>query len=151
MSKPNVKTSKLVIPIIYGYTTPEIRRHDGCTKIGDTERDAEARIGEQTNTSDVEYRIEWTENAVFSGTIEIFRDHDFHKVLEACGIERLRSINTGELTEWFRIEPKKAEEMLQDFRHRRITVDSDEILPYTLRDEQRKAVEMTVEYRNNNP
>lgn len=151
MSKPNVKTSKLVIPIIYGYTTPEIRRHDGCTKIGDTERDAEARIGEQTNTSDVEYRIEWTENAVFSGTIEIFRDHDFHKVLEAYGIERLRSINTGELTEWFRIEPKKAEEMLQDFRHRRITVDTDEILPYTLRDEQRKAVEMTVEYRNNNP
>ena len=67
MSKPNVKTSKLVIPIIYGYTTPEIRRHDGCTKMGDTERDAEARIGEQTNTSDVEYRIEWTENAVFSG------------------------------------------------------------------------------------
>ena len=129
MSKPNVKTSKLVIPIIYGYTTPEIRRHDGCTKIGDTERDAEARIGEQTNTSDVEYRIEWTENAVFSGTIEIFRDHDFHKVLEAYGIERLRSINTGELTEWFRIEPKKAEEMLQDFRHRRITVDTDEILP----------------------
>ena len=151
MSKPNVKTSKLVIPIIYGYTTPEIRRHDGCTKIGDTERDAEARIGEQTNTSDVEYRIEWTENAVFSGTIEIFRDHDFHKVLEAYGIERLRSINTGELTEWFRIEPKKAEEMLQDFRHRRITVDTDEILPYTLRDEQRNAVEMTVDYRNNNP
>lgn len=151
MSKPNVKTSKLVIPIIYGYTTPEIRRHDGCTKIGDTERDAEVRIGEQANTPDVEYHIEWTENAVFSGTIEVFRDHDFHRVLEAYGIERLRSINTGELTEWFRIEPKKAEDMLQDFRHRRITVDVDEILPYTLRDEQRKAVKMTVEYRENNP
>lgn len=151
MSKPNVKTSKLVVPVIYGYTTPEIRRHDGCTKIGDTERDAEARIGEQTNTSDVEYHIEWTENAVFAGTMETFRDYDFHRALESCGIERLKSINTGELTEWFRIEPKKAEDMLQDFRHRRITVDADEILPYTLREEQRNAVEMTVNYRNNNP
>ena len=151
MSKPNVKTSKLVIPIIYAYTTPEIKRHDGCTKIGDTERDAEARIGEQTNTSDVEYHLEWTENAVFSGTIEIFRDHDFHKVLEAYGIERLRSVNTGELTEWFRIDPKKAEDMLQDFRHRRLTVDPDDISPYTLRDEQREAVEMTVDYWKNNP
>ena len=151
MSKPNVKTSKLVIPIIYGYTTPEIRRHDGCTKIGDTERDAEERIGEQANTLDAEFHIEWTENAIFSGTIETFRDHDFHKVLEAYGIERLRSINTGELTEWFRIDPKKAEDMLQDFRHRRITIDPDEILSYTLRDEQREAVEMTVAYRNSNP
>lgn len=151
MSKPNVKTSKLVVPVIYGYTTPEIRRHDGCTKIGDTERDAEARIGEQTNTSDVEYHIEWTENAVFAGTMETFRDYDFHRALESCGIERLKSVNTGELTEWFRIEPKKAEDMLQDFRHRRITVDADEILPYTLREEQRNAVEMTVNYRNNNP
>ena len=151
MSKPNIKTSKLVVPIIYGYTTPEIRRHDGCTKIGDTERDAEARIGEQTNTADVEYKLEWTENAIYAGTMETFRDYDFHKALEKNGIERLKNINTGELTEWFKIEPTKAEQMLQDFRHRRITVDSDEILPYLLRDEQRKAVEMTVEYRNNNP
>ncbi len=151
MGKPDVKTSKLVIPIIYAYTTPEIRRHDGCTKIGETERDADVRIGEQVNTPDVEYQLEWTENAVFSGTIEIFRDYDFHRALEAYGIERLRGINTGEPTEWFRIEPKRAEEMLQDFRHRRITVEPDDILPYTLRDEQRKAVEMTVEYRNNNP
>ncbi len=150
MSKPDLKTSKLVIPIIYGYTTPEIRRHDGCTKIGDTERDAEARIGEQTNTSDVEFRLEWTENAIFAGTIEVFRDYDFHRVLEAYGIERLRSINTGEWTEWFRISPQKAEEMLQDFRHRRITVDSDEIIPYTLRDEQKEAVEMTVSYKKHN-
>ncbi len=151
MSKPNVKTSKLVIPIIYAYTTPEISRHDGCTKIGETERDAEGRIGEQVNTADVEYHLEWTENAVFSGTIEVFHDHDFHKVLEAYGIERLRSVNTDELTEWFKVEPKRAESLLQDFRHRRITVDQDDIEPYVLRNEQKEAVEKTVEFKKENP
>ncbi len=151
MNKPNVKTSKPVIPIIYGYTTPEIRRHDGCTKIGETERDAESRIAEQTKTSDVEYQLEWTENAVFSGTIEVFHDHDFHKALEQYGIERLRNINTGEPTEWFRVEPKEAERLLQEFRHHRIVVDNDEIEPYVLRNEQKEAVDLTAIYRNSNP
>ena len=151
MDKPNIKTSKRVVPVIYAYTTPEIRRHDGCIKIGDTERDPLDRIKEQAKTVDADFDIKWTENACFAGTLETFRDYDFHKVLEANGIERLRNIKTGELTEWFRIDPEKAEKMLHDFRHRRITVDPDEIKSYTLRDEQWEAVDMTVKYRNSNP
>jgi len=151
MNKPNIKTSKMVIPIIYGYTTPEIRRHDGCTKIGDTERDAVQRIGEQANTVDVEYKLEWTENALYAGTMETFRDYDFHKALEQSGVERLRNINTNEPTEWFRIEPNDAFSKLTDFRHHRITIELDGIIPYVLRDEQKKAVDMTIEYKNAHP
>lgn len=151
MNKPNIKTAKAVIPIIYAYTTPEIRRHDGCTKIGDTERDADQRVGEQAITVDVEYKIEWVENAVYAGTMEMFRDYDFHKALEKEGIERLRSINTGELTEWFRITPDDAEKRLYDFRHKKITIDEESIIPYVLREEQADAVEKTLAYREANP
>ena len=33
MQRPNIKTAKNVTPMIYAYTTPEIARHDGWTKI----------------------------------------------------------------------------------------------------------------------
>lgn len=151
MNKPDIKTNKSVVPIIYGYTTPEIKRHNGCTKIGDTERDVDERVGEQANTVDVEYCVQWYENAIYAGTMEMFRDYDFHKALEQDGIERLPSVNTGEPTEWFRIEPKEAEKRLYDFRHKRITVDNDSIIPYALRDEQSEAVEKTKAYMEKNP
>lgn len=34
MSKLNIKTSKKVVPMCYAYTTPQIKDHDGWTKIG---------------------------------------------------------------------------------------------------------------------
>ena len=64
MKNPDIKTTKNVVPVIYAYTTPEIARHEGYTKIGDTERDTDERIGEQSNTVDVEYNLEWVETAI---------------------------------------------------------------------------------------
>ena len=40
----HVKTASQAIPQIYSYSTPEIKRHDGWTKIGYTERDVEERV-----------------------------------------------------------------------------------------------------------
>ena len=37
MNKPNVKSTKKVVPMIYAYTTPGISYHDGYIKIGYTE------------------------------------------------------------------------------------------------------------------
>ena len=34
-----IKTTDRVVPMIYAYTTPEIARHNGWTKIGYTEQD----------------------------------------------------------------------------------------------------------------
>lgn len=64
----------------YAYTTPQIKDHDGWTKIGFTEQDVDTRIRQQTQTADIEYKIEWKANAIYddgSGdifTIRIFTD-----------------------------------------------------------------------------
>ena len=39
MDKPNIQTTKQVVPMLYGYSTPEVVRHNGWTKIGYTEQD----------------------------------------------------------------------------------------------------------------
>lgn len=77
MTEAKISTTKEVIPVCYAYTTPELRKHDGWTKIGFTERDAEERIKEQVSTSDVDYKLEWANNAVYEGSNETFRDSDF--------------------------------------------------------------------------
>ena len=54
--KIDLQTAKQVVPMIYAYTTPEIERHNGWTKIGYTEQDVDERIAQQTRTADVAYR-----------------------------------------------------------------------------------------------
>lgn len=53
MSNPSIKTGRKVIPMIYAYSTPEIKRHEGWVKIGYTEQNVEARIKQQTHTADI--------------------------------------------------------------------------------------------------
>ena len=65
MPKINVKTTKRVVPMIYAYTTPEIARHNGWTKIGYTEQSVEKRLKQQAHTIDVIYHEEWKGNAVY--------------------------------------------------------------------------------------
>ena len=101
MAKLNIKTSKKVVPMCYAYTTPQIKDHDGWTKIGFTEQDVDTRIRQQTQTADIEYKIEWKANAIYDdGSGDIFHDTDFHGYLKKVGIER----KTG--TEWFHILPQ---------------------------------------------
>lgn len=85
MSSKMIKTIKEVIPVIYAYTTPEIARHDGYIKIGDTGRETGKRLDEQMLTSDVHYNLEWELNAIYEGTNETFRDKDFHAYMQKQG------------------------------------------------------------------
>ena len=142
MANIMIKTAKKVVPVIYCYTTPEISRHDGWCKIGYSEQESDARIGQQTHTADVKFNIEWTKNATFDdGSGEIFRDSDFHRYLVKNGIERMKG------TEWFRIEPKAAKRMLDDFRENRgILKQTTGVIPYRLRREQQEAVDHAVDY-----
>ena len=141
MTEAKISTTKEVIPVCYAYTTPELRKHDGWTKIGFTERDAEERIKEQVFTSDLEYKLEWANNAVYEGSNETFRDSDFHKYLVNLGFQR------KEGKEWFEIDPDLAELKFFKFRKTRGLVESDDKpAPYQLRNEQAEAVAMTVDY-----
>ena len=144
MNRPNINTTKSVVPMIYAYTTPEVKRHDGWTKIGYTEQDVDTRIKQQTHTADVEYNLEWKGNAVFDdGSGEMFTDKDFHAYLRKSGIEQ----EEGKNNEWFHVTGPVSRGMFYDFRaDRGILKSTQVVVPYKLRDEQKEAVSMTVEY-----
>ena len=91
MAAISIKTSKQIEPKCYAYTTPEIKRHDGWTKIGYTEQDdVKRRIQQQTQTADIKFNLEWAERAIYEdGSGDSFKDKDFHaylskKILKSC-------------------------------------------------------------------
>lgn len=136
MKAISLKTANHVVPMIYAYTTPEIIRHNGWTKIGYTEQIVEKRLNQQTHTADVEYHLEWKGNAIFDdGSGERFTDHDFHAYLRKLGIEGKKD------TEWFHITGPVSRGHFYDFRaNRGILKQLDAVIPYTLRAEQEDAV-----------
>ncbi len=142
MAKISISTTKEVVPMIYAYTTPEIKRHDGWVKIGYTEQDVEKRLEQQTHTADVLYKEEWRGNAVFDdGSGKRFHDSDFHAYLKKLGVERTPK------TEWFHIMPLQSQIEFYKFRaNRGILKTLEEIVPYNLRKEQDNAVTRTVDY-----
>ena len=142
MSNTNIKTKEVVTPTIYAYTTPEIARHNGWTKIGYTEQDVTTRIGQQTKTADVEYKLEWYLDAKYQHTNETFTDHDFHRYLSRNKINRKKD------TEWFEILPLPAKTMFYEFCENRGATKYDivESVPYKLRDEQEQAVSKAQKY-----
>ncbi|MGN0605053.1 MAG: DEAD/DEAH box helicase family protein [Oscillospiraceae bacterium] len=146
MQKPNINTSKNVTPMIYAYTTPEIARHNGWTKIGYTEQDVETRIKQQTHTADVKWNLEWKGNALFDdGSAERFTDKDFHAYLRKSGIEQ----ESGKNNEWFHITGQDSRIKFYDFRaNHGIMKSLSTVIPYELRKEQKEAVEQTIAYKN---
>ncbi len=144
MDRPNIQTTKQVVPMLYGYTTPEIARHDGWTKIGYTEQDVETRINQQTHTADIKWNLEWKGNATYDdGSGETFTDKDFHVYLRKSGIEQ----EAGKNNEWFHVTGPASKQMFRDFRENHGIMGTDEVvIPYKLRQEQVDAVSMTVDY-----
>lgn len=145
MVKPSIQTTKQVVPMIYGYSTPEVMRHNGWTKIGYTEQEVETRIKQQTHTADVKWNLEWKGNATFDdGSGEIFTDKDFHAYLRKSGVEQ----ETGKNNEWFHISGPDSKQMFRDFREDHgILKTTNAVIPYMLREEQQRAVTMTVNYQ----
>ena len=145
MNKPNIQTSKQVVPMLYGYSTPEVIRHNGWTKIGYTEQDVETRINQQTHTADIRWRLEWKGNATFDdGSGETFIDKDFHAYLRKSGIQQEK----GKNNEWFHVDGATSKQMFRDFREDHgVLKITDTVIPYKLREEQQSAVGMTVKYQ----
>ncbi len=141
-----VKTSRNVVPKIYAYTTPEIARHDGWTKIGYTEQDdVNKRISQQTHTADVIYKLEWSGNAFYEQSMESFTDKEFHAYLRKLKYEQKPD------TEWIHITPNESKYKFYDFRQNQgILEDITDPSPYKLRPEQEKAVIMTEKHYKEN-
>lgn len=135
-----VKSTRPALPQIYAYTTPEIRRHDGWTKIGYTEQDVNVRIVQQTHTADVIAKLEWHGNATYEDTGEVFHDTDFHTYLRHLGI------NDQPGTEWFEINPPNAKGRFHEFRENHGILDGLGASDYELRAEQEAAISKTLDY-----
>ena len=142
-SNPNIKTSKPVVPQIYCYIAPGIPYLEGWSKIGYTEQNVEKRIKQQTHTAAVQWKIEWNKNAIYEGTGKPFTDLPFHAYLRKLGIEQDRAQDN----EWFYISGKEAKLKFYDFRENHGVVEDQETAsPYTLREEQEAAVQLTSAY-----
>lgn len=139
----NIKTTQKIIPMCYAYTTPQIRDHDGWTKIGYTEQKVEDRIDQQTKTANVKWVLGWKGTAIYDdGSGDTFRDHDFHAYLQKNSVERKPN------TEWFHIEPKPSHDLFVLFKSNHGILKSNATVSYSLREEQIKAVEQTTGYFN---
>ncbi len=137
----HVKSAVSATPQIYAYTTPEIRRHDGWTKIGYTERDVRTRIEEQTHTADIRFHLEWSDLAQWSDGSGSFMDTDFHNYLHRLGVQGHQG------TEWFHISPDDAHSRFNAFRQNHgIISESPAPRPYRLRREQEQAVLAALDY-----
>ena len=141
MPKIKINTAQKVVPMIYAYTTPEIQRHNGWTKIGYTEQGVDKRLNQQTHTADVLYHEEWRGTAIYDdGSGDIFSDRDLHAYLRKNGVEQ------SPKTEWFHISGPESKSMYYDFKANRGQVKSKEVIPYTLRNEQDEAVNKALDY-----
>lgn len=141
MKRITLRAAKKIVPMCYAYTTPQIREHDGWTKIGYTEQKVEDRIDQQTKTANVKWVLGWKGMAVYDdGSGETFGDRDFHAYLQKNDIER----KTG--TEWFRIEPEPSHDLFIAFKQNRGILTANRTAAYTLRKEQADAVAQTKAY-----
>jgi hypothetical protein len=140
MDATRIHSFNSFVRMMYAYSTPEIARHDGWLKIGDTEQGVHKRIKQQTQTADVRFELEWKDIAMFRDDCTYFRDHDFHDYLtEYKGIER------NDHTEWFRIDGQELRRCFEEFVSRDYQQKGLHY-SYKLRDEQQRAVDMTLEY-----
>lgn len=149
MHSPSIKTTKIVNPKIYAYTTPGVIYHDGWTKIGYTEQEVDSRIGQQTKTADIRYQLEWEGNALFEDTSEVFSDKAFHRYLRKCKIKQGTLLNNknDDYNEWFEISPNDAKRKFYEFRENHgVLTKLSGVNPYTLRPEQQEAVDKTFNY-----
>ena len=152
METPNINTTKKVVPMIYSYTTPGITYHDGYIKIGYTEQDVDVRIRQQTHTAGIKAQKEWTGTAIYDdGSGEAFKDTEFHTYLRVKGVKQPQDEGNeyfdDDKNEWFHISPSDSKSHFYDFRsnHGRTTTQ-EIVVPYKLRDEQKDAVSMTLDY-----
>ena len=138
---PKIKTTERIIPMCYAYTTPEIARHDGWVKIGYTDKqDVDSRIKQQAHTLDTITEEQWRGNAIFEdGSGEAFHDHDFHRYLQKQGVERIPK------TEWFHLDGEHSLWQFNNFRRDHGFLKTKGVVPYSLRAEQKAAVEKTAD------
>ena len=88
----NIKTTQKIVPMCYAYTTPQIRDHDGWTKIGYTEQNVEDRIDQQTKTANVKWVLGWKGTAINDdGSGDTYPHHNLNPYIQKKKMNHTRS------------------------------------------------------------
>ena len=151
MASTTIKTINQASPSIYAYITPNDVSKKGWVKIGYTERDVEARIKEQTHTSDTKFKLLWSHDARFDGG-NYFTDAGFHWFLVQSRIKRGKFQDSDRLSEWFYFGEGN-EHQAEEHYKRYVFKDYSQIqnpakgIQYQLREEQTDAVELTLAHK----
>ena len=128
-------------PMIYAYEDVN-PQYAGLLKIGYTTIDVEARVKQQYPTlrpGGTPYRIVFAESALYADGGS-FMDHQIHKYLDKKGFERVGG-------EWYRCTVKDVKAAWLAVRNRTDNTESRD-LSFSMRPEQRDAVEKTIAYFN---
>ena len=123
---------------IYAWSTKEIKKYEGCLKVGQTTlKDVNVRIKQSQGVAPVEYKLEVDESAERDdGTV--FRDSAVRERLKAKGFENVE-------LEWMRCTAKDVLVALAELKSGQVRVGSHHE-EFRLRSEQSAAVKKTAEY-----
>jgi hypothetical protein len=124
---------------IYAWSTKEIRKFDGCLKVGQTTQDVNTRIKQSQGVAQVPYLLEVDESAErLDGTF--FRDSAVRERLKQKGFENVE-------LEWMRCT---APDVLAAIKELQTGVihNASRTEDFKLRDEQLAAVKKTASYYN---
>ena len=123
---------------IYAWSTKEIKKYEGCLKVGQTtKKDVNERIRQSQGVSPVMYKLEVDESAEREdGTI--FRDYAVRDRLKAKGFENVE-------LEWMRCTAQDVAIAITELKTGQVLVGSHHE-NFKLRAEQTAAVKKTAEY-----
>jgi hypothetical protein len=146
MSSPRIDTYRVIQPVVYSWSTPDIPKYQGWEKIGYTDQQtAEKRIAQQASQLSISQRINWQRRALFTSVAGgCFTDRDFHEYLRQQGVQRETQ---PKRTEWhnFAGTPKDSLQYFNDFAGQDVhTMQAGSIEDYRLRPEQQSAVEQAL-------
>lgn len=150
--KTKIKPNKIEYPQIYGYTLPpeEAPSKKNYIKVGYTERkNINSRIYEQTHTAAMRLNanIQFSRKAFFKDGKK-FYDTQLHRFFISNGAKRLSE--AGGDCEWFtmphHVIPDWTITLTDRYINRDFEISNDKVKEYKLREEQKKAVNQTLDY-----
>lgn len=101
---------------IYIYETPNNLDTKGFLKIGQTERDSEDRILDQTGTAMIRANI-LAEYEAVDDNGQVFSDKEIHQFLLKKGIENLKHYGSNKSSEWFKIGFNEIDKVIKSRQH----------------------------------
>lgn len=124
---------------IYAWSTEEIRKYEGCLKVGQTTQDVNTRIKQSQGVAQVPYRLEVDESAErLDGSF--FRDSAVRERLKQKGFENVE-------LEWMRCTALDVRAAIKELQTG-VTHSASRTEDFKLREEQLAAVKKTANYYN---